>query len=98
MPQHRQPVPGLTLQFSFSHAGLPIRRPGCHQPLSVLEDRQRALAGAALMRADLTGAKLTGAILADAALVGARWPRDTPVPQGWKRDADSGRLEKAAGD
>ena len=32
---------------------------------------------------DLSGADLTG----------AKWPEDTPVPEGWKRDTGSGRLE-----
>jgi hypothetical protein len=46
--------------------------------------------GANLISADLTGADLTGADL-----TGARWPRDAPVPAGWKLDTSSGRLEAA---
>jgi hypothetical protein len=50
------------------------------------------LTGATLSAADFTGADLSGARLAGADLTGARWPADTPVPEGWERDADSGRL------
>jgi uncharacterized protein YjbI with pentapeptide repeats len=48
------------------------------------------LTGADFTRANLTGADLTGADLTD-----ARWPEDVPVPEGWKLDTESGRLEKA---
>ena len=34
-------------------------------------------------------------VRSDADLTGARWPEDTPVPEGWKLDTDSGRLERA---
>jgi hypothetical protein len=66
------------------------------------------LSGANLTSADLTHARLNGAYLIEAHLTGANltsaglggatWPQDTPVPVGWQRDTDSGRLEKAAGD
>ena len=51
------------------------------------------LTGANLTRANLTGADLTGADLTD-----ARWPRNAPVPAGWKLDTSSGRLEAAGTD
>jgi hypothetical protein len=56
------------------------------------------LTGANLVRAHLNGAYLDGAILDAEALNGAnltnaRWPRDAPVPRGWKLDTGSGRLE-----
>jgi hypothetical protein len=54
--------------------------------------------GADLSKADLAGADLTGAKLAGAKLVGARWPADAPVPEGWKLDPGSGRLERAGAD
>ena len=63
------------------------------------------LNGAYLERADLTRANLAGADLegADVSdviidvtdLTQARWPRDAPVPEGWKRDAGTGRLRWA---
>ena len=58
------------------------------------------LIGANLIRAKFTGADLIGADLADADLADAdladaRWPRDAPVPAGWKLDTSSGRLEAA---
>jgi uncharacterized protein YjbI with pentapeptide repeats len=61
------------------------------------------LDGARLVRADLTDADLTDADLKDARLTaadlrGARWPADAPVPEGWKLDAKSGRLERAGTD
>jgi uncharacterized protein YjbI with pentapeptide repeats len=52
------------------------------------------LTGADLTEADLTGADLTGADLTDADLTEAKWPEDVPAPEGWRRDTDSGRLEK----
>ncbi len=69
------------------------------------------LAYADLSRADLSGADLTDAILNDADLTRAdltradltganlshaRWPEDTPVPEGWTLDPSSGRLERAS--
>jgi len=53
------------------------------------------LTGAALNNADLTQAELTGARFTDADLTNVRWPADTPVPDGWKLDAGSGRLQQA---
>jgi len=53
------------------------------------------LTGANLISANLTRAELTGADLTGADLTGARWPRDAPVPAGWKLDTSSGRLEAA---
>jgi hypothetical protein len=46
------------------------------------------------MRADLTGADLTGSDLTDADLTGARYPQAAPIPEGWVRDEDSGRLNR----
>jgi hypothetical protein len=48
--------------------------------------------------ADLTGVNLHGADLTGVDLTGASWSGDVPVPDGWKLDADSGRLEMAAPD
>jgi uncharacterized protein YjbI with pentapeptide repeats len=66
------------------------------------------LAGAILTGADLTyarlinanlfGANLARAILTGAYLSGALWPPDAVVPEGWQRDADSGRLKSADAD
>ena len=61
------------------------------------------LTGADLTGTRLTGADLTDVILTDANLTGvrlggARWPEDTPVPEGWKLDTGSGRLERAGAD
>lgn len=53
------------------------------------------LGGANFTEADFTGANLTGANLTGADLTEAKWPEDVPVPEGWRRDTDSGRLEKA---
>ena len=55
------------------------------------------LRGAQLREADLRSAKLRSvdlrsADLREAELTGARWPEDTPVPEGWKRYTESGRL------
>jgi uncharacterized protein YjbI with pentapeptide repeats len=54
------------------------------------------LTGANLRSAVLTGANLTGAVLTGANLSGARWPANTPVPQGWARDRNSGLLRRAS--
>jgi hypothetical protein len=40
--------------------------------------------------------RLPVAILTGADLASAQWPRDTPVPEGWVQDADSGRLRRAS--
>jgi hypothetical protein len=48
----------------------------------------------ALNRANLAGADLTGADLTGADLTGATWPADAPVPEGWKLDTGTGRLER----
>jgi Pentapeptide repeats (8 copies) len=48
-----------------------------------------------LTGADLTGAQLDGADLRGAILGGARWPADTPFPEGWELDTGSGRLVEA---
>jgi len=66
------------------------------------------LTGADLTGADLTGADLTRAKLIHAKLIHAdftradltdvRWPRDAPVPEGWKLGTNSGRLEAAGTD
>jgi hypothetical protein len=60
--------------------------------------KEANLKGARLYHADLTGADLTGADLTRANLTEARWPSDTPVPPGWRLDAGSGLLQRAAGD
>jgi len=57
---------------------------------------QATLAGADLRDANLDGARY----LETAAITGARldqmlWPRDIAVPQGWKLDTSTGRLEQA---
>ena len=52
------------------------------------------LSGAWLGGADLTTTLTLGAAhVASAYLGGARWPGDVPVPGGWQRDTDSGRLK-----
>ena len=61
------------------------------------------LAGAFLVNADLTGAflvlanftdaELTAVHLAGANLTDALWPGDAEIPEGWRRDTDSGRLK-----
>ena len=56
------------------------------------------LRGADLTDADLTGAVLVNADLAGADLAGARWPADTPAPEGWELDTGSGLLKRAATD
>jgi hypothetical protein len=53
------------------------------------------LASATLHYADFTDADLTGATLILADLSGAKWPVRTPVPDGWKLDTGSGRLQRA---
>ncbi len=56
------------------------------------------LGDADLRGADLTGAILTVADLAGAILTGARWPQDTPVPEGWERDTSSGEVKRPSTD
>lgn len=53
------------------------------------------LAGANLAGANLTEANAAGAWLAGADLDGAMWPADTPVPEGWRLNPRSFRLERA---
>jgi uncharacterized protein YjbI with pentapeptide repeats len=63
------------------------------------------LAGVNLSGADLTGVDISAADLSSADfgrvdlngayLTGALWPRNAAVPEGWIRDADSGRLRRA---
>lgn len=63
------------------------------------------LTGADLTNASLTNARLHGTILNAAVLTGADltntdlanadWPSEATVPQGWRRDAKSGRLMRA---
>jgi hypothetical protein len=55
--------------------------------------RDANLTNANLLEADLTGADLTGANLTD-----ARFSEGMPVPEGWVRDPDSGRLRRARAD
>ncbi len=52
-------------------------------------------ARATLTSADLTGAKLSSATLNSADLTDARWPEGELVPEGWRLDTGSGRLEQA---
>jgi hypothetical protein len=56
------------------------------------------LRDASLRRADLRGASLDETEFDGADLAGARWPEDAPVPDGWKRDASSGRLMAVGAD
>jgi hypothetical protein len=56
------------------------------------------LVGARLADADLTGARLADAKLNGARLAGALWPADMAEPQGWQRDAESGRLTRTKRD
>ena len=53
------------------------------------------LTNANFTNADLTDAQLTGAVGVDANFTGARWPAPASVPEGWKLDPGSGRLEQA---
>ena len=63
------------------------------------------LAGADLARANLADTVFAAMVFADtdltrgtlhrADLTDARWPKGTPVPEGWERDAGSGRLRAA---
>jgi hypothetical protein len=56
------------------------------------------LFGAILTGANLTSANLTSANLILADLTGAKWPAGMSVPEGWKLNVGSDRLEKAGGD
>jgi len=49
--------------------------------------------GANLSDTDSLGANFTGAFL-----LGVRWPQHRPVPEGWKLNTSSGRLEPAGTD
>jgi hypothetical protein len=70
----------------------------------IFADLTRAdLTFAVLTRADLTGANLarddlTGGLgsadLTGADLSSSLWPSDAAVPEGWRRDTDSGRLKR----
>ena len=53
------------------------------------------LQDADLTRADLRGAALTRADLRGADLTGALWAVDVAAPEGWVRDAGSGRLSRS---
>jgi len=53
------------------------------------------LSGADLTGADLTHARLTDARLSGADLTGALWAEESPLPEGWVRDAGSGRFRRA---
>jgi hypothetical protein len=55
------------------------------------------LTRATLTDADLTDADLTDAVLNGATLTGAMWPSGAAVPEGWQRDAGSGRLVATQG-
>jgi hypothetical protein len=56
------------------------------------------LASADLTTANLGDAVLTGADFTRAVLTEAVWPRDAPVPEGWKLGTGSGRLQRAGTD
>jgi Pentapeptide repeats (8 copies) len=56
--------------------------------------RSANLTGASLVGADLTGARLMGVDLTGADLTHALLPPPMVVPEGWQRDADTGRLER----
>jgi pentapeptide repeat protein len=47
-------------------------------------------------QADVTSAYLEAATLTDANLTRAKWPPSVRVPEGWKRDPDSGLLGRAS--
>ena len=53
------------------------------------------LAGADFTDADFTDADLTGADLTGADLTGASFPQGVQIPEGWVRDAVSGKLRQA---
>jgi uncharacterized protein YjbI with pentapeptide repeats len=52
--------------------------------------------GATITTADFTGADVRGVTFTGANLLNTKWPEDAPVPEGWVRDAQSGRLKPAA--
>jgi hypothetical protein len=54
------------------------------------------LTGATLQGSDLTGADLLNTDFTGADLIDVKWPSDTPPPQGWERDPDSGLLHQAS--
>jgi Pentapeptide repeats (8 copies) len=89
-------VPRLTLRgFDFSDANLR------HAGLTDADFTGGTLirtdfTGAKLTNVDLTGANTTGAIFTDADLTGAIIDQDAVTPDGWERDAGSGRLSKQA--
>ena len=56
--------------------------------------RKTDLSGADLRKANLTRANLEDAVLLDADLSDAIWPLTSPVPEGWERDSQSGRLSR----
>ena len=53
------------------------------------------LTGANLGSATLYAADLTRANLIGANLIGAKWPKNTPAPEGWVRDPGTGQLTPA---
>jgi len=67
-------------------------RPDVQAALTVVgrRDPDRDIQPIDLARANLNGATLTGADLTD-----ARWPEGELVPEGWRLDTGSGRLEQA---
>lgn len=56
------------------------------------------LIGAKLARANLFAADLTRTAFMWTDLTDVRWPRDTPVPDGWLYDPDSSLLRRVKGD
>jgi len=67
-------------------------RPDVQAALTVVGSRDP---GRDIQPIDLARANLNGATLTSAGLTGARWPEGEPVPEGWRLDTGSGRLEQA---
>jgi len=73
--------------------GADLHHANLHDTTLVMTD----LTSADLHGTDFTGARaLDNANLSGAHLTGAIWPQDVPVPEGWVRDPDSGRLRRAS--
>jgi hypothetical protein len=67
-------------------------------PLKEATIRDAYLKGANLRGACFMDATLTGVDFTDADLTEAKWPSGTPVPEGWRLDTGSGRLERMPAD
>jgi len=73
--------------------GADLHHANLHDTTLVMTD----LTSADLHGTDFTGARaLDNANLSGAHLTGAIWPQDVPVPEGWVREPDSGRLRRAS--